>query len=148
MDLSWASITAADKLLTRWRSKYASPARDSRTTETTQSIIHEVFTAVATDLDTPRALQRLRTLEKDDSLDDATKAEIFHALDPLLGLDFTRTSTVPSKELSPEDSSLLDQRQAARNRKDFAESDRLRDLLAERGIEVRDTASGQEWDWN
>ncbi|MFZ9909509.1 MAG: cysteine--tRNA ligase [Candidatus Nanopelagicaceae bacterium] len=147
MDLSWASITAADKLLTRWRSKYASPTADSSNTEITQSIINEVFTAVATDLDTPRALQRLRTLEKDDSIDDATKANVFQLLDPLFGLDFTKIPTAETKDLSPEDSSLLDERQAARNRKDFAESDRLRDLLAEHGIEVRDTASGQEWGW-
>jgi cysteinyl-tRNA synthetase len=145
MDLSWASITAADKLLNRWRTKYAGASPESTLNETAQVIIDEVFTAVATDLDTPRALQRLRSLEKDDAIDEATKASIFTTLDPLFGLDFTKVST--TKELSPEDASLLKERQAARDRKDFQESDRLRDLLATRGIEVRDTSSGQEWSW-
>ena len=37
-------------------------------------------------------------------------------------------------------------RQRARDAKDFTVSDLVRDLLAEAGIEVRDTPSGQEWD--
>ena len=40
---------------------------------------------------------------------------------------------------------LVAQRQAARDNKDFAESDRLRDELNVRGIEVEDTAAGPIW---
>jgi cysteinyl-tRNA synthetase len=40
---------------------------------------------------------------------------------------------------------LLEARQAARERKDFAESDRIRDALAEAGVVVEDTAQGQRW---
>lgn len=39
----------------------------------------------------------------------------------------------------------LELRQRAREAKDFAASDLIRDLLAEAGIDVRDTATGQEW---
>ena len=39
---------------------------------------------------------------------------------------------------------LARERQAARERRDFAESDRLRDEIAERGFEVRDGAGGFE----
>jgi cysteinyl-tRNA synthetase len=39
----------------------------------------------------------------------------------------------------------LDARRAARDRKDWAGSDALRDGLAAAGIEVRDTATGMEW---
>jgi cysteinyl-tRNA synthetase len=35
----------------------------------------------------------------------------------------------------------------ARDSKNFKESDRLRDLLAQKGIEVKDNKAGQEWDW-
>ena len=37
---------------------------------------------------------------------------------------------------------LADRREAARSARDFAEADRLRDELAERGWEVRDTPDG------
>jgi cyanophycinase-like exopeptidase len=41
---------------------------------------------------------------------------------------------------------LLDLRGRAREAKDFATSDRVRDALTAAGIEVRDTAGGVEWD--
>ncbi|HWA65326.1 MAG TPA: cysteine--tRNA ligase [Mycobacteriales bacterium] len=40
---------------------------------------------------------------------------------------------------------LLASRQAARERKDFAESDRIRDALAAAGVVVEDTADGPRW---
>jgi len=40
----------------------------------------------------------------------------------------------------------LDARQRARDSRDFATSDAIRDSLAAHGIEVRDTPDGQEWD--
>jgi cysteinyl-tRNA synthetase len=40
---------------------------------------------------------------------------------------------------------LLDARQAARERKDFTESDRIRDALASAGVVVEDTAQGPRW---
>jgi cysteinyl-tRNA synthetase len=40
---------------------------------------------------------------------------------------------------------LLTARQAARERKDFAESDRIRDALADAGVVIEDTADGPRW---
>jgi cysteinyl-tRNA synthetase len=40
---------------------------------------------------------------------------------------------------------LLDARQAARERKDFAESDRIRDALTAAGVVVEDTPQGPRW---
>jgi cysteinyl-tRNA synthetase len=39
----------------------------------------------------------------------------------------------------------LAQRAAARDRKDFAASDAIRDGLAELGISIEDTPQGQRW---
>ncbi|HEX7490160.1 MAG TPA: cysteine--tRNA ligase [Candidatus Limnocylindrales bacterium] len=47
--------------------------------------------------------------------------------------------------LEPELQQLLDDRAAARAGKDWAGSDRLRNELAERGIQVEDTRDGQRW---
>ena len=41
--------------------------------------------------------------------------------------------------------SLVEQREQARNDKDFTESDRIRDLLTSQGIDLEDTASGTIW---
>jgi cysteinyl-tRNA synthetase len=40
---------------------------------------------------------------------------------------------------------MLEARQAARARKDFAEADRVRDALAAAGVVVEDTAAGPRW---
>jgi len=40
---------------------------------------------------------------------------------------------------------MLDARQAARERKDFAEADRIRDALAAAGVVVEDTPAGPRW---
>ncbi len=49
------------------------------------------------------------------------------------------------QELSKEEQDLIDQREAARKSKDFAEADRLRDELKKRGIQLDDTDSGVRW---
>jgi cysteinyl-tRNA synthetase len=40
---------------------------------------------------------------------------------------------------------MIEQRSAARQRRDFAESDRIRDLLLARGIQLEDTRDGTRW---
>ena len=58
--------------------------------------------------------------------------------DAALGLFLTVT-----RALTAEEQSLLSARAAARQARDFAESDRLRDLLARRGVLVKDGKDGQ-----
>jgi len=51
----------------------------------------------------------------------------------------------PSEDLDDEVRRLLEDRAAARARRDWSASDRLRDELAARGIAVEDTRDGQRW---
>jgi cysteinyl-tRNA synthetase len=48
----------------------------------------------------------------------------------------------------PEIEAMLEQRQAARKAKNFAESDRIRDELQARGITVIDSRDGTRWHRN
>ena len=50
-----------------------------------------------------------------------------------------------AESLEPQLAALLDARLAARAARDWAESDRLRDELAARGVLVEDTRDGQRW---
>lgn len=147
MDLSWDSIAAADKVLDRWRSITAEVGEGRALTPAMASIRDEIVANLSTDLDSPRALQRLRSLEKDSGIPKAEKAQLFIAIDRLLGLNFTAPSKSIRRELNDEDSALLEARSKARLNRDFAESDRIRDLLATHGIEVRDLPTGQQWHW-
>jgi cysteinyl-tRNA synthetase len=138
MDLTWASLEAAHVTLRRWRMLMQSGQPQD------EVIVDQDFlAAIYADLDTPRALQRLRIIEKSTALTPMEKAGIFRFADQILGLDLIR---IPEKrELTELQSQLLQEREVARASKDFAESDRLRDVLAESGLEIQDGPQGQFW---
>ena len=147
MDLSWDSLKAAHLLIQRWRDKTKIWASSKEIdTKQAQVFIDEILSNFLDDLDTPRALQKLRSIEKAETLSDGVKYKIFETVDQLFGLDLLKPS-IGKGELSPEVQTLLDQRQSARNNGDFAESDRLRELLLEKGVSVRDSKDGQNWEW-
>ena len=56
-----------------------------------------------------------------------------------------RTSTDSGRRVEQLAEAMVGLRAAARQGSDFLAADRIRDLLAESGIEVRDTPEGQEW---
>ena len=64
-------------------------------------------------------------------------------VDELFGLRLM----VDSPDILDDVRAMIFERQVARERKDYAESDRLRDLLAERGITVKDTPDGPVWQY-
>ena len=147
MDLTWQSLTAANQLLERWRSKVNEWASDSNLqADELIKNLDEVIKDLCTDLDTPRAMQKLRDIEKNLQLSNATKLAIFKEVDQVLGLDLTRKPK-PKAEPSKEQLQLIDLRRVARDEGNYQESDRLRDLLKSEGIEVRDNPDGQSWSW-
>ena len=145
-NLSWDAIAAADSMLARWRTAVAAWA-ETPSAAIARSYADEVLDAFEDDLDTPRALQVLRRLEKDGAVPPGAKFETFAWADALLGLDLARLVGQPVVAASlPEGAAdLLAQRAAARTGKDFAASDRLRAELAALGVAVQDTPAGQEW---
>lgn len=137
MDLTWDSIAAANATLKRWRKSGFGKATKY---EPDQVIIE----ALNNDLDTPRVMQRLRSVEKNPNLSDAEKAAVFTFADLVLALDLGRELVVP--ELPAELSRLLAERATARSVKNWSESDRLRIELESGGLILNDTADGQEWE--
>lgn len=138
MDLTWESLRAANATLNRWRTAMATWGESTGALEDS-----EVKTALSEDLDTPKALLRMRAIERDQSLSPQSKREIFNFADQVLALDLSRV--VETKPLSAEQEALLAERALARTNKNWAESDRLRDLLAANGIAISDSADGQSW---
>ena len=63
-----------------------------------------------------------------------------HEFDKVLALDLVVNET---EDIDTEVDGLLKQREEARTKKDFSESDRLRDLILQKGYKVLDTANGQ-----
>jgi cysteinyl-tRNA synthetase len=73
---------------------------------------------------------------------DAERATAFiRDLDQVLGI----AAAEENDALEPALAALLEARDAARRARNWAESDRLRDELAARGVSVEDTRDGQRW---
>ena len=135
MDLTWNSIEAADETLKRWRNKMAQWG-----TGTEVTVDPEIEAAFNTDLDTSRAVMRLRDIEKSELAD---KGSIFRFADQVLGLDLSRP--IIQKVLTSHMQKLLEERALARSEKRWSDSDRLRDELEALGLEIKDTPEGQNW---
>ena len=144
MNLTWAVIEGAQTTLDRWRKNVAAWAT-SPSAPIPHDLQQEFLSAVDDDLDTPRALQVLRTVERDSDLTDGARFEFFAWADRLLGLDLVRrVGQATQADPLPDDVlALAAERQEARAQRDFATSDRLRDELAARGFTVTDTPDGQ-----
>lgn len=139
MDLTWETISAANETLRKWRTLV------SKSLSMTPLHNEEISQALAEDLDTPRVVQIIRSIAKDLTLSDEMKAGYFLYADQVLGLDLARAE-VP-RELTADLKKILDERNLARENKNWKESDRLRGVLEEMGLIIKDSPSGQEWQW-
>ena len=109
--------------------------------------------AMDDDLNLPEAMGVIFTLIRDvnrdldrDQLSAAARERLLRVVDgvdDVLGVLTLVDRGV--QELPADLTALLDARAAARTARRFAEADRLRDELAERGVLVEDTAQGQRW---
>jgi len=140
MDLTWSALEAAHSTLRRFRESMAQWGTSLNELED-----QEIAKALTTDLDTPRAMQRIRSIEKDKEISAQDKRAIFIYADRVLGLDLGREiKTVP---LPAELQELLSARDEARKNKNWKLSDELREKLESQGLDIKDKADGQEWSW-
>ena len=147
MDLTWDSLRAADATLERWRKKLAQwKDQGEIDNQFVSDFSAGTLADIQQDLDTPRALQQLRKLEKDELISGATKFACFKNVDEIYGLDIARAPKAKAGA-TPEILDLLEKRKSARETKDFAASDQLRDQLIKLGVSIKDSPAGQEWDW-
>jgi cysteinyl-tRNA synthetase len=140
MDLSWAALEASHATLKRWRNQLSQWG-----TSLEIKIDAEITDALTQDLDTPRAMQRLRSVEKDMTIGAQDKRAIFLYADLVLALDLQRAPD--NKPLTKQLEELLDLRAKSRAEKNWQKSDELRLQLESQGLEISDGPTGQSWSW-
>ena len=69
-------------------------------------------------------------------------AKLLLKFDTVLGIEIDKEETNKEIEIPEEVLKLVEARKQARQEKNWAESDRLRDLIKEKGYEVKDTKEG------
>jgi len=116
----------------------------------------EVLEALADDLNTPQAVTEMHRLASAAKPGNLEAAQSLHQTLKWLNLvshsSFSRKVQLEVRKavLSPEKTenieALINERNAARKAKNFAESDRIRDELAAMGVVLKDTKDGTTWE--
>ena len=116
---------------------------------------NEVLSALADDLNTPKALSALFNIVKlinnsEDPMERDKYASTLIASASLLGLMALSADewfkTTPNEALTREEiEHLITQRERARKSKNFSESDRIRNNLLQKGVVIEDGPDGTEW---
>ena len=158
LDFSDEALQAAEKgykrLMQAWRQVASCHSERSEESSSVQSIREAVEEALCDDLNTPVAIAHLFDAVKlinAGNLSDADKASLVALFEDIvggvLGLkdEEAGASGKAEKALDGVMQLVLENRKKAREEKNWAESDRIRDLLASYGITVKDTKEGATW---
>ena len=158
LDFSDEALLAAEKgykrLMQAWRQVASCHSERSEESSSVQSIREAVEEALCDDLNTPVAIAHLFDAVKlinAGNLSDADKASLVALFEDIvggvLGLkdEEAGASGKAEKALDGVMQLVLENRKKAREEKNWAESDRIRDLLASYGITVKDTKEGATW---
>ncbi len=144
---SWESLEAAQNRLRDYQAlaDLRFQATDNGSAFDASAYQPGILQALADDLNTPETLRIISQLAND--LQTPISRESKDAFSKFLALidDTLGLTLLSSNDITPEQKQLVSQRQTARDQKDWAKSDELRDKLAEQGIGVRDTPQGPIW---
>jgi cysteinyl-tRNA synthetase len=146
LNFSTEGIAGADRALRSLRERVAEWSRQTTSfderTDGAAALEARFKSAIADDLDLPAVMALVAELPRS-AVAPRAKAALLREWDRVLGLDLDRST--PSLALPAGASAVLEAREKARETKDFAESDRLRQELAEMNVAVTDTPEGQRW---
>ena len=143
LNFTWEGIEAASVALDRLRDGYQKHLAGNA--EVSDEIISDMenrfHQAINDDLNMPLAMsvvwEAVKYADKSPKI-----AKLLEKFDTVLGIKITekkKQETIPEEILE-----LVEQRKKARQEKNWAESDRLRELISEKGYVVKDTKEGME----
>jgi cysteinyl-tRNA synthetase len=142
MDFSWEALEAQNKRLAQLRARMAEWAPGAEKLGDEAMAFDVRFReALADDLSMPSAIVVLNEVVRSPAVPEDEKYRLLAAWDDVLGLELERQATThwePTDEMR----AMMAERDAARDAKDFATSDRIRDELTAMGLEVMDTPEG------
>jgi len=154
LNFTWEALAVAEKALHKIREgyqKHTVGGENPQSTSLTAPLVKEpsrqveeyrvrFLEAINDDLNMPIAMsvvwEIIKSPKKSEEL-----AKLLSEFDEVLGLDI---DAIVEKDIPQEIQTLLDARKTAREEKNWALSDQIRDEIREKGYIVKDTAEGQK----
>jgi cysteinyl-tRNA synthetase len=134
LNFTWDSLAAAQSNLENLYA-WADLSKQDAAEVDEDMLITKVASAMADDLNTPRALSAINTVTEQ-----KPSEKLLTKLDDFFGLDLAGRP-----DLSAEQKDLLESREQARENKDWVRADDLRRQLEELGVLINDTPKGPIW---
>ncbi len=136
IQFSWEALDGSLSALKKLR---AIISAISSSEESRSNYKDKFLSLINDDLDTAKALALVWDLVKDEKLSDGEKKYLLLDFDKVLGLRLDKAETF---EIPEEVGNLIKERDLARNDKNFAKSDEIRQKIESFGFEVMDTPEG------
>lgn len=142
LNFTWSSLEAAQKALSRLKEGYEKHASGDEDVSDEIIMDYEIrfLEAINDDLNMPQAMSVVWDIIRS-SVKSKKFAKLLLKFDQVLGLKIDEKDKI---ELPEEIKQILQERQEARNNKDWKKSDELRNLLNEKGYLVKDSKEGSE----
>ena len=143
LNFTWEGMDSAAVSLSRLREGYQKhlAGTEDISDETIKDLENRFHQAINDDLNMPLAMsvvwEAVKYPEKSKKI-----AKLLEKMDTVLGIKITEKKE--QKDIPQEVLELEEQRKQARADKNWTESDRLRDLIKEKGYSVKDTKDGME----
>ncbi len=143
LNFTWEGIEAASVSLNRLREGYQKHfnGTDTVSDDVINDMENRFHQAINDDLNMPLAMSVVWEAVKYPNKSPKI-AQLLEKFDTVLGIKITEKKE--EQQIPQEILDLVEQRKVARNEKNWAESDRLRDLIIEKGYSIKDTKDGVE----
>ncbi|MBA3733272.1 cysteine--tRNA ligase [Patescibacteria group bacterium] len=140
LQFSWEALEGAQTAWKKLKEKISLLSVDIKPdSENIEKYRNEFSEYINDDLNTPRALSLVWEVLKDQSLGEADKKEMVLRFDKVLGLQLNKHEEF---EIPENVKVLINERNEARNDKNFEKSDELRKEIEKLGYEIKDTPEG------
>lgn len=160
MNFTWENLAGAQKAYAKLIKSVAhlldfsanNLPKDDKNKELKQNYFKDFIESISIDLNTAQGVGVMWNVVSDSKLSVSQKKYLLLEFDKILGLGLARANEIQNEisehvvtfGISDEVRELLETRKKAREEKNFAESDRIRDLLLEKGYKVLDFPEGQK----
>jgi cysteinyl-tRNA synthetase len=149
VNFSWEALTAAKNALYRLK-RHMYEEYKQKATAPDAEYLEKFDIRLADDLDTAGAIALMWDMIKDPKLDNTTKCGTLMAMDEVLDIGLSESVSdgvrslgiIASDELPAEIQEMVDNREAARIARNWAEADKLRAAIAHKGYTLEDSTHG------